>query len=102
MVLEDDETIGVAGSATGLTVNPTTLTLSDDDAAALTINDATSEEGELMTFTVTLDRAVSGGLTVTPSYTKWDGLFARLYTEHHNIKLYRHSKRNQNLYCGNC
>ena len=67
--LEGDETIGLAGSATGLTVNPTTLTLSDDDAATVTINDATSEEGESMTFTVTLDRAVSGGLTVTPSYT---------------------------------
>ena len=33
------------------------------------MNDASADEGESMTFTVTLDKAVQGGLTVTPSYT---------------------------------
>ena len=35
----------------------------------MTINDANADEGDSMTFTVTLDNAVQGGLTVTPSYT---------------------------------
>ena len=41
----------------------------DDDAPALTIDDASAAEGAGITFTVTLDKAVSGGLTVTPSFT---------------------------------
>ena len=68
-VYEGNETIGVAGTATGLTVNPATLTLNDNDSAAVTINDASADEGDSMTFTVTLDKAVQGGLTVTPSFT---------------------------------
>ena len=68
-VIEGNETIGVAGSVTGLTVNGTDLTLTDDDSATVTINDASASEGESMTFTVTLDKAVPGGLTVTPGYT---------------------------------
>ena len=68
-VLEGSETIGVAGTATGLTVNSATLTLADNDSAAVTVNDASAAEGSSMTFTVTLDKEVQGGLTVTPSYT---------------------------------
>ena len=68
-VFEGDETIGVAGTSTGLTVNSTTLTLSDDDSAEVTINDASADEGKDMTFTVTLDKAVQGGLKVTLGYT---------------------------------
>ena len=67
--VEGNETIGVAGSVTGLTVNGTDLTLTDDDSATVTVNDDSADEGESMTFTVTLDKAVQGGLTVTPSYT---------------------------------
>ena len=68
-VYEGDETIGLAGSATGLTVNSATLTIDENDSAAVTINDASAAEGSSMTFTVTLDNAVQGGLTVTPSFT---------------------------------
>ena len=66
---EGDETITVAGSASSVTVAETSLTLTDDDGATLTVNDASASEGDNITFTVTLDKAVQGGLTVTPSYT---------------------------------
>ena len=68
-LVEGDETIGVAGAATGLTVNDTTLTLTDDDFATLMIGDASAAEGDALTFSVTLDRAVPGGLVVTPDFT---------------------------------
>ena len=35
----------------------------------VTIADASANEGDSLTFTVTLDRAVSGGLSVTPSFS---------------------------------
>ena len=35
--------------------------LNEDAAPAVTVADATASEGESMTFTVTLDKAVSGG-----------------------------------------
>ena len=41
----------------------------DDGSAAVTIADASADEGETITFTVTLDKAVAGGLKVTPSFT---------------------------------
>ena len=68
-VYEGDETIGVAGTSTGLTVNSVDLTLADNDSAAVTVDDAEAEEGSDITFTVTLDNAVQGGLTVTPDFT---------------------------------
>ncbi len=68
-VYEGDETIGVAGTSSGLTVNSATLTLDDNDSAAVTVDDASATEGDSLTFTVTLDTAVQGGLTVTPSFT---------------------------------
>ncbi len=68
-VYEGDETIGVTGSAAGLTVNSATLTLDENDSAEVTIDDAGAAEGDTITFTVTLDNAVQGGLTVTPSFT---------------------------------
>ncbi len=68
-LIEGDETIGVAGTATGLTVNGAELTLADDDAVpAVTIADASAAEGDSITFTVTLDKAVEDGLTVTPGF----------------------------------
>ncbi len=44
-------------------------TIRNDDSAAVTVNDASAAEGDNLTFTVTLDTAVQGGLTVTPTYT---------------------------------
>ena len=69
VAVEGSETIGVAGSSLSTTVTATTVTLTDDDNATLTINDTTAAEGGDLTFTVTLDTAVVGGLTVTPGYT---------------------------------
>ena len=69
VVFEGSETIGLAGSSLSTTVTGTTVTLTDDDNAAVTVNDVSASEGSDMTFTVTLDNAVQGGLTVTPSFT---------------------------------
>ena len=68
-VFEGSETIGFAGTSLSTTVTGTTLTLTDDDSAAVTVNDASASEGDDITFTVTLSEAVQGGLTVTPSFT---------------------------------
>ena len=73
-VLEANETFTVGLSVSGTTLSITatdtgTGTINDDDGATVTINDASASEGASMTFTVTLDKAVQGGLTVTPSYT---------------------------------
>ena len=75
-VLEANETFSVGLTATnaptGTSVTDTdtgTGTINNDDSAAVTINDANADEGDAMTFTVTLSAAVQGGLTVTPGYT---------------------------------
>ena len=68
-VFEGDETIVVSGTSSGLTVNNDTITITDNDDAAVTVGDAKADEGDSITFTVTLDKAVQGGLTVTPGYT---------------------------------
>ena len=67
--VEGSETIGVAGTSLSTTVTGTTLTLTDNDTATVTVNDVSEPEGDDMTFTVTLDTQVAGGLTVTPSFT---------------------------------
>ena len=73
-VLEANETftVGLSVSNTSLTIDATdtgTGTINNDDAATVTVNDADADEGDEITFTVTLSAAVQGGLTVTPSYT---------------------------------
>ena len=73
-VLEGNETftvnLSVSEAPSGVTSTDTgTGTINNDDSAEVTINDASASEGSDMTFTVTLDKAVQGGLTVTPSYT---------------------------------
>ena len=83
---EPDETftVGLAVSETTETVTATdtaTGTILDDDTAELTIADASSAEGDSMTFTVTLDKAVSGGLTVTPGFTDVSATKGTDYTE---------------------
>ena len=80
---EPDETftvgLTVAGTSATITATDTaTGTIRNDDAAppAVTIADAWASEGDGITFTVTLDKAVSGGLTVTPSFT--DGTASKI------------------------
>ena len=71
-MVEGDETLSVAGTTTvtGLTVTDTEISLTDDDGSAtVTIDDASAAEGDTITFTVTLDKAVQGGLTVTPGFS---------------------------------
>ena len=68
-VFETDETIGVSATSMSTTVTGTSVTLTDDDAAEVTVNDSSAAEGSDITFTVTLDNAVQGGLTVTPDFT---------------------------------
>ena len=78
--VEDAETFTV-----GLTVSGTTATVTATDTAtgtihsqlilspsqdpAVTVGDASANEGDAISFTVTLDKAVSGGLKVTPGFT---------------------------------
>ena len=71
-VLEADETftVGLSVSNSSVTATDTgTGTINNDDSAAVTVNDANADEGNDITFTVTLSEAVQGGLTVTPSFT---------------------------------
>ena len=84
--IEQDETftVSLAVSGTQATVTATdtaTGAIIDDDAHKVTIADASADEGDAMTFTVTLDKAVSGGLTVTPSFTDGTAIEGTDYTE---------------------
>ena len=86
-VVEADETFTVGLAVSGTTADVTdtdtaTGTITNDDgAAAVTIGDAAAEEGDALTFTVTLDKAVDGGLTVTPSFTDGTAVEGTDYTE---------------------
>ena len=73
-VLEGNETFTVGMSVSGTTLGSRitstdtgTGTINDDDSAAVTIADADADEGDGIVFTVTLDKAVQGGLKVTPA-----------------------------------
>ena len=89
---EDDETftvsLSVSDAPAGVTVgDPASGTITDDDggaaggSVAVTISNASATEGNSMTFTVTLNRAVEGGLTVTPSFTDVTAEKGTDYTE---------------------
>ena len=77
--VEDDETLTVGLTVSGTEHDVTvggaaTGTITNDDTApvvpaTVTISDASATEGDALTFTVSLDNAVDGGLTVTPSFT---------------------------------
>ena len=70
--LEGDETFTVRLSTSKSGVTATDIgtgTILDDDRASVTVSDASASEGASLTFTVLLDKAVPGGLTVTPSFT---------------------------------
>ena len=80
--VEGDETLSVTGSGTRLAVTNTEVTITDDDgSAAVTVEDASANEGDSIAFTVTLDKAVQGGLTVTPSFTDGTATKGTDYTE---------------------
>ncbi len=84
--VEPDETFTVSLAVSGTTASVTatdtaTGTITDDDSAVVTIADASAEEGDVLTFTVTLDQAVAGGLTVTPSFTDGTATSGTDYTE---------------------
>ena len=76
-ILEEDETfnIDVVNAApmitlaglTFITPGATTVTITDDDSAALSIGNVSVNEGEVAVITVTLDNAVQGGFTVEAS-----------------------------------
>ena len=77
-VVEAAETFAVSLAVSGTTAKVTgtataTGTITDDDAGGVsaptvTLSDATALEGEALSFTVRLARAVQGGLTVTPLF----------------------------------
>ncbi len=85
--VEADETFTVSLAVSGTTAEVTatdtaTGTITNDDgSAAVTIEDASANEGDAITFTVTLDKAVQGGLTVTPSFTDVTATKGTDYTE---------------------
>ena len=83
-ILEGAETFTVALSVSNSGVTSTdtgTGTINDDDGAAVTVNDASADEGDGMTFTVTLGQAVQGGLTVTPGFTDGTAVEGTDYNE---------------------
>ena len=64
-----DKTLTIAGSTTGLTVNPTAVTIADDDERGVEVG-VTSlmvPEGGSATYTVALTSQPTGTVTVTPS-----------------------------------
>ena len=92
-VLEENETFTVGfnvphsnpawnytGEGSAIAVVPGTGTIVDG-TPTLTVDNAYASEGDSITFTVTLDRAVSGGLTVTPSFTDDTATKGTDYTE---------------------
>ena len=72
-VLEGDETFAVSLSASNALVNDSdtaTGTITDNDSAAVTVEDVSAAEGGGLVFTVTLDNAVAGAFTVTPALSR--------------------------------
>ncbi len=68
---EDNESVTVDGSVTGLSVTAASVTISDDDTAAVTVNPTTLSvaEGGSSSYTVVLTSQPTGNVTVTPSRT---------------------------------
>ena len=68
---EDDESLTVDGSVTGLSVTAATVTITDDDTATVTVNPTTLSvtEGGSSSYTVVLTSQPTGNVTVTPSRT---------------------------------
>ena len=109
--MEEDETFRVSLSVSDapeeLPVGgPATGTIEDDDSAVgasagVTISNASATEGDSMTFTVTLHRAVPGGLTVTPRFTDVTAAANRDYTPNTAaLRFHRHGRRAADLHGG--
>ncbi len=65
---EGSETIGLDGTVTGVTVTDASLTLTDDDGQpSFAVADASADEGETITFTVTRSGAMDNAVSV-----KWN------------------------------
>ena len=91
---------GVVSSDTGTGSIYDTRKNDNPPTATVTINDASASEGDSMTFTVTLDSAVPGGLTVTPSFTDGTATEGTDYDENTAaLSFTGTSQRNQNLHC---
>ena len=58
-----------------------TVTAGASGSATVTISNASALEGKAMTFTATLNRAVQGGLIVTPGFTDVTAAKGVDYTE---------------------
>ena len=76
-VVEWNETVrvslGISVGPPGVSGGSATGTIRDDDSARVTSQPVSATEGEDLTFTVTLDNAVQGGLTVTPVFSDETG-----------------------------
>ena len=72
-VVDADKTftvgLNVSDAPSGITAGSGTGTITNDDTATVTIANASNTEGSSLSFTATLSTAVSGGFTVTPTYT---------------------------------
>ena len=68
---EDNESLTIDGSVTGLSVTAATVTITDNDTAAVTVNPTTLSvtEGGSSSYTVVLTSQPTGNVTVTPSRT---------------------------------
>ena len=68
---EADESLTVSGTAPGLKVSGTSVTILDDDARGVTLSTSAVNvaEGSSATYTVVLDSEPTGAVTVTPSVT---------------------------------
>ena len=102
-VFEGNETftvgLSVSNAPPGLTATDTgTGTINNDDSSTVTINDANADEGDAITFTVTLSEAVQGGLTVTPSYTNGTTASGDYTANTTAPDLHRHQGGDQDLY----
>ena len=73
-----DLTEGPGGLQTGAAG---TGTIEDGTETVVRVSEARAEEGEELVFTVTLENAVVGGVTVTPSYADGTALEGTDYTE---------------------
>ncbi|MDE2904878.1 MAG: Ig-like domain-containing protein, partial [Acidobacteriota bacterium] len=77
-------TVGLAVSGTSETVTASdtaTGTITNDDTATVSIGSASNTEGSAISFAVTVDRAVQGGFTVTPSFADGTATKGTDYTE---------------------